>query len=472
MAVGFKGNHMDNWSDSELSGAAIESLGARRLTDLILRHARRDAALREDLRLALLAVGPVDRLTGHLTDAIQAIDTDPGDHDGLQSAGLAATLDRLRASIVADLLPRAPQAAAELLERLLRLDGGVLDRCDDPDGLIADVFRHTLADCGRSWLSLPPHPPQALAERVFELFADNNYGVRDDAVPAFKDALGPIGLDALEGLIRHRLGALSDDPGNGHEAELVRALIEIADARGDLESYIALHELAGTEAGAIADICERLVAAGRLDEALDRIQRTKLPDWRRDDLDRLRIDILDRLGRVREAQSLRRDLFARSLSPTVLDNYLAALPETERPAALDDAVALARSHADVHGALDLLVRHDLDAAAALVSDRVPDLNPQLYRVLRPAAERLAERHPLAAVLLFRHLAAFVLDQGQPAAYGYAVTDLQAAERLSGAVTDWMGHPPADPHRRQLVAKHRQKRAFWERMRDAGLDWRR
>lgn len=463
---------MDNWSDSELSGTAIESLGARRLADLLIRHARHDVALREDLRLALLAVGPADRLTSHLTDAIQAIEADPRDHDGLESAGLAATLDRLRASIVADLSPRAPQAAADLLERLLRLDGGVLDRCDDPDGLIADVFRHTLADCGRSWLSLPPQPLQALAERVFDLFAENNHGVRDDVVPAFKDALGPVGLDALEGLIRHRLGALSDDPGNGREAELVRALIEIADARGDLESFLALHELAGTEADAIADICERLVAAGRLEEALERTERTKLPDWRRSDLDRLRIDILDRLGRAREAQALRRDLFARSLSPTVLDTYLAALPDAERPAALDDAIALARGHADVHGALDLLVRLDLDAAAALVSDRVPDLNPQIYRVLRPAAEQLAESHPLAAVLLFRHLAAFVLDQGQSVAYGYAVKDLAAAERLSGAVTEWMGHPPADLHRRQLVAKHRQKRAFWERMRDADLDWRR
>ena len=463
---------MGDWSDVELTVDAVEALGVWRLAVLLVQHAERDAILREDLRMALLATGPTDQLAGVLTNAIRAVESERRYHDYTQSGGLAATLDRLRASIVADLLPRAPQPAADLLGRFLRLDCGVFERCDDSDGLIGDVFRQAVADCGRAWLAVPERDPRRLAELVFDLFAENDYGVRDDVVPAFRSSLGPVGLDALEGLIRHRLGALTDDPGSRHEAELIRALTEIADARGDLDGFIALHELAGTEASAVKDICERLVAAGRLEEALDRAQRAEVPDWRRGDVDRLRVDILHRLGRVEEAQALRRDLFARTLSPTILDDYLEALPAVERPAALGDAVALARRHADVHGALELLARLDLDTAAALVRERVQDLNAQLYRVLRPAAERLAERHPMAAVLLFRRLADSVLDQAQSLAYGYAVKDLEAAERLSAAVADWSGHPPADAYRRQVAAKHRQKRAFWERMRQAGLDWRR
>lgn len=462
---------MDDWTDVELSVESVEALGARCLADLLLRHAGRDAPLREDLRMALLATGPAERVAGALADAIHALEIDRRTYDGTESGGLAATLDRLRASIAADLLPLAPRAAADMFDRFLRLDRGVLERADDSDGLIADVFRHALADHGRAWLALPERDPRRLAELVFELFAENDYSVRDDVVPAFRDALGPIGLDALEGLIRHRLGALTDDPGSWREAELIRALTEIADARGDLDGFIALHELAGTEASAVKDICERLMAAGRLEEALDRARRAEVPEWRRGDVERLRIGILDRLGRTEDAQALRRDLFARTLSPTILDDYMAALPATERPAALGDAVALTRRHSDVHGALDLLTRHDLDAAAALVHERAHDVNAQLYRVLRPAAERLAERHPLAAVLLYRRLAESVLDQAESLAYGYAVKDLEAAERLSGAVADWSGHPPADAYRRQIVAKHRQKRAFWDRMRQAGLDWR-
>lgn len=462
---------MSDYGDVELCANAIKTLGAERLAVLLARHAGGDAALRAELRMALLAAGPAERLADALADALHGIEADRRYHDCTQSGGLAASLDRLRVSIVTDLLPRAPRLAVDLLEHFLRLDRGVFERADDSDGLIADVFRHALADYGRAWLSLPDRDPRRLAETAFDLFAENDYSVRDDVVPVFRDALGPVGLDALEGMIRHRLGALSDDPGSWREAELIRALSEIADARGDLDGFIALHELAGTEASAVKDICERLMAAGRLEEALERAQRAEVPEWRRGDVDRLRTDILARLGRIDQAQALRRDLFARTLSPTILDDYLGVLPAADRPEALSDAITLARSHADAHGALELLVRLDIDAAAALVRERVQDVNAQLYRVLRPAAERLAPRHPLAAVLLFRRLADCVLDQGQPPAYGYAVKDLAAADRLAAAVTDWAGHPPADAYRRHIVARHRQKRAFWERMRQAGLDWR-
>lgn len=465
---------MREWGELtvETVETALETLGGRRVAELLMRHAGRDAVLREDLRMAVLAAAPADRLADALNDAIAAVDADRRPCEHMESGGLAAALDRLRLSIVADVLPRAPQRAVDLLARFLRLDHGVFERCDDSDGLIGDVFRQAVADCGRAWAAIPERDPRRLAELVFELFAENDCSVRDDVVPAFRDALGPVGLDALEGLIRHRLGVLADDPGSWREAELVRALTEIADARGDLDGFIALHELAGTEASAVKDICERLVAAGRLAEALERAQDATVPEWRRADVDRLRVDILRNLGRLDEAQALRRELFANTLSPTILDDFLTALPETERPAALGDAVAIARRHANVHGALELLVGLDLDAAAALVGERIGDFNAQLYRVLRPAAERLAGRQPLAAVLLYRRLAESVLERGDVPAYGYAVRDLAAAERLAPAVTGWSGHPAADAYRQQILAAHRQKRAFWERMRQAGLDWRR
>jgi len=69
-------------------------------------------------------------------------------------------------TIVADLLPRQPRAAAEMLVRLLRLDRGVFDRADDSDGFIGDVFRQGVADCGRAWLLVPDRNPVVLARLV------------------------------------------------------------------------------------------------------------------------------------------------------------------------------------------------------------------------------------------------------------------------------------------------------------------
>jgi hypothetical protein len=442
---------MMDGNDVEFSVAAVEALGAARLAALIVDHAGRDAGFAQAVRLALTAVGPVDRLVAALNERLQALETDRRLFDNRESGALADSLDSLRQIISTELALRAPRAALTLLERFLRLDHSLFDRADDADGFVSDVFRHAVTDFGRLWSLVPDRDPALLAEQVFALFSDNRHSVRDDIIPAAKEALGLAGLDALERLIRE------DDPARAAEAsqwrpDRVRALIEIAEARGDLDGFIALHQVAGTEGLAVKDICERLIAAGRLVEALERVERAEVPEWQRGDTDRLRVEILERLGRHQEAQALRRDLFARTLSPSVLDDYLGWLPETERPAAWTDAVAVARQHEDVHGALTLLLRLDPAAAAELVHHRSQDLNPHLYRILRPAAERLCDDHPLAALLIYRRLADGVLDGKQKQFHDYAINDVKTAQTLAARVKDWRGHPTGETYQEQVSAK--------------------
>ncbi len=445
---------MMDGDDVEFSVAAIEALGAARLAALIVDHADRDTGVGQAVRLALMAAGPVDRLAATLADRLGAIEDDRRFFDNRDSGVLADALDHVRKAVMTELLPRQPRAAVALFDRFLRLDQSVFARTDDADGFIGDVFRSAVADFGRAWLSVSDRDPVALAELVFSLFSEDDCGVRDDIIPAFKDALGAVGLDALERLIRRRRDPLAVATGNPWQPDLIRALIEIAEARGDLDGFIALHRLAGTEDVAVKDICERLVAAGRLDEALDRVERTKIPDWQQSDVDRLRVEILERLGRHQEAQALRRDLFARTLSSSVLDDYLAWLPEAERPAAWTGAVELARRHDDVHGALVLLLRLDPAAAAELVHQRSQELNTHLYRVLRPAAERLSDSQPLAALLIYRRLADGVLDGKQMHFYDYAVNDVKTARSLAARVEDWRGHPDGEAYHAQVSAKLR------------------
>src|SRR6516165_605357 len=49
--------------------------------------------------------------------------------------------------------------------------------------------------------------------------------------------------------------------------------------------------------------------------------------------------------------------------------------------------------------------------------------------MRPVGDRLAETHPVAAILLYREMADTVLRRGQSPQYDHAVRDLVAAERL-------------------------------------------
>jgi hypothetical protein len=310
-----------------------------------------------------------------------------------------------------------------------------------------------------------------LAAEVFDLFTTDEYGARCEVITAFSEALGAAGLGELERLVREGLDRAVTGKHVYHQV-LTTALENIADARGDVDGYIAAQRLAGTEYVAVKEIGERLLAAGRLEEALHWVDRPDVPEHRRGDISLLKVEILDRLGRTEDAQAVRWSMFETSLSAGVLDEYFDRLPEDVVAEARQRAIATARRYPDVHQSLPLLAELNPDIAADLVHRRLGEIRGEAYWALRPVAERMTESHPLAAILLYRQMADAVLRRGQSQYYDHAVRDLIAAERLVPNVEDWLGHPPQEAYREQVATEHRQKRAFWEKMGRAGLSWRR
>ena len=454
----------------EITVEAVEALGARRLAEILVEHADRDTGLHQALRLALASQSSGDQLAQTLCKEIQRIASDRRFYGYRESSSLAADLDRVREAIVRDLLPQRPLAAAELLGRFIQLDATVFDRSDDSDGLIGDVLKQAIGDFGAAWAAAPDRDRVQLAHKVFAILTKDSYGVHGGVVIAFKEALGSEGLDELERLIR---GGLERCRTQGEEARtwpLTRGLQQIADARGDVDGFIAAHRLAGTERHALKDICERLIEAGRAAEALARIEQADVPAHRQWEIDDLRVRLLDLLGRHDDAQAVRWKMFTGSPSEHTLRAYLAHLPDGEHDKVRAAAVTLARRHREPHAALNLLIGLDLDEASDLVLTRIGELNGDLHSRLRAAAQALEADHPLAAVLLYRSMADAVLARAQSTQYEHAVRDLAAAERLVPAIGDWLGHPSQDAYREQVVASHRQKRTFWDRMKTAGLNW--
>jgi hypothetical protein len=457
--------------DEELMVEQVERLGARRLAEIVVNHCHRDERLHQIVRIALAASTPGGPLVKTLATEIDAVRASRHFYGYRESNVLAQELDRIRQGITEYLLPARPRAAAELLGRLIRLDANVYERADDSDGVIGDAIGEAVTDCGRAWVAVPERDPKILAAEVFDLFTTDEYGARSHVITAFSEALGTSGLDELECLVRERL----DHAATGrrdYERALTFALENIADARGDVDGYIAAHRLAGTENMAVKEIGERLLAAGRLEEALHWLDRPDVPEHKRGDIGRLKVDILDRLGRTEDAQAVRWLMFATSLSAGILDEYLGRLPEVVVAEARQRAIATACRHPDVHQSLHLLAELSPDIAADLVHKRLGEIRGEAYWVLRPVADRLTESHPVAAILLYRRMADDVLRRGRSQHYDHAVGDLVAAERLVPSVGDWLGHPPQEAYRQQVATDHRQKRAFWERMGRAGLSWRR
>lgn len=147
------------------------------------------------------------------------------------------------------------------------------------------------------------------------------------------------------------------------------------------------------------------------------------------------------------------------------------MPAEARPGVTEKAVAAAREHRDAYAALSLLSGIAPDAAAKLVCRRFQELSGDVDIVLRPASERLAASHPLAAVLLRRRIADAALTRARTQTYDRVVQDLLAAEQMAVQVVDWQGVPPQDSYREEVVRQHRAKTTFWAKMDAAGLSWR-
>ena len=132
-------------------------------------------------------------------------------------------------------------------------------------------------------------------------------------IAAFPEAFGPFGLDELERMVRGLDHAPAGKYGYRQRA-LTIALENIADARGDVDGYIAAQRLAGTEGVAVQDIGERLLAAGRLEEALQWLDRADIPEHKRGDIGPLKVDILDPRCQTEDAQAVRCSMLATSVS--------------------------------------------------------------------------------------------------------------------------------------------------------------
>ncbi len=463
---------MSGWDEGSPSPEEVAALGADRLAEILVDHAFHDPGLEQALRLALAARAShadLARILAGEVDAMSARRSRWSDGDGQD---LAHGIGRIRAAITRDLLSRAPRAAADLHMRLIRLHPAIIAQVRESDGVVGSATEDAVADFGAACAALPASDRRTLPAGVAALLLADDYGVCRRLIHACKDALGPEGLAELDQLFRAGLDGIGRAGGAQHRRTCLDGLAEVADAQGDVDAFIEAQHLAGTEDQAVVPIAERLVAAGRLEEALKGLEQATGGEHRIGSLDDLRVEVLDRLGRGDDAQAVRWGVFLRTLSGSMLDAYLERLPAEARPSVKEKAAGAAREHRDAHAALSLLSNLLPDAAAGLVSCRLKEFSGDLDIVLRPASERLAVRHPLAAILLRRRIVDAALARVRTQSYGQVVKDLIATEELAAQVADWQGFPSQDAYRMEVARRHRAKTTFWARMNAAGLNWRR
>ncbi len=383
--------------------------GAEALAAILLDCAGRDIDLLDRLRLSVAARKGPDALAAVTASRIRALVDDRTFYDWRTAGILADRISHLR-GLIADGF-EDPEIAAGLLADLVATSSTVMARVDD-SGRVGGAFGDTVAAWGAACARIPARDTEALAVLVLHEINTDHYGVKHDVLPAFREALGPTGLVTLRGLIQLELGR-----DTAASWRWLHALQQIADGLGDVDGFIAAVEAGGRPERQAVDVASRLVAAQRPGEALDWLDRADTGTGLAADV---RIDALSALGRMEEARIVRWKEATEYLRLEHYRIYAEALAVDEREVVPQLAVAAAMVHNDTGAAIAFLLDLPDEAAAErLVVTRYPELDGRCYATLLPLADRLAERHPLASVLLYRVLAEAILDARRSPAYRHA-----------------------------------------------------
>jgi hypothetical protein len=187
-------------------------------------------------------------------------------------------------------------------------------------------------------------------------------------------------------------GADPDDGSRGANQRwpLAQRLMTLADLEYDPDAYIAAVHAGGPEDRHASEIAKRLIDAKRPAEALQWLEKPRRRGQEADNTDvDLRIAALAALEREDEVQALRWVTFEQMLSIGHLRAYLKGLPDFEDFDAEQKALAIAAGHKLADLALEFMAGWPaLDRAAALVRDRITDLDGRAYETPRPAAQAL------------------------------------------------------------------------------------
>lgn len=476
-------------SNKTLNTKNLEALGAERLAALLLEISTGNAAAKRRLRMELAGALSPGELAKEVRKRLATIARSRSFVDWQGVSSLAGDLEAQHQAIV-DVVGKAdPDEALDLLWRFMALAGPVFDRCDDSNGTVGAVFEAACADIGALALRAK-RDPTGLAERAYDaLMGNNGYGVFDALIASLAPALGSTGLEHLKqrmvGLSqrpvqrpsdkhREQIGwsmsgpIYADEVAEQSRASTVRlALLDIADAQGDVDAFIGQYDAATRKAPQIAaEIAQRLLGAGRADEALRTLdaaehRKSDAVGWSDFAWDDARVVVLDALGRGDDAQLMRWNCFERALSAHHLRAYLKKLPDFDDIEAEDRALIYAEGFRYPIMALKFLIDWPaLERAARLTLAATAKWDGNRYETLDPAAEALAAKYPLAATVLLRAMIDFTLSHSRSSRYQHAARHMTDCAALASVIADFGAVEDHAHYEARVHREHGRKLAFW------------
>jgi hypothetical protein len=481
--------------DTKLTLENLEKLGVKRLAQLLHEAALAVPTIKRSLATELAATGGTKQAASEIRKRLKALARSKAFVDWQNRGNLRDDLNAQLHLIELHISGQDAAEAADLLWEFMALANSVFERCDDSSGTIIGIFKQAIVMLGEVAVRAKTDPG-SLANKVSDCALINNYGQFDGVIPALQTALGSEGLNCLKRAMQEVLaeekaaipkseqkvfGWSSQGPIYQHDIRhstrkrsAQMALRDIADAEGDADAFAASYEAKTKKVPAIAaDIAERLLKAGRQEEALavlngaDRDEKKSgkhdLMDFIQPDLswEDIMIKTLEAMAEKNKAQAMRWQCFERYLSARHLREHLKKLEDFEDSEAEGRALKFVENH-EIHKlALWFLVKWPaLHHAARLVLRHAGKWDGNSYETLTQAAEALSGRHPLAATVLLRAMIDDTLKNARSTRYKHAARHLLECSSLAAKIGDHHGQQTHEAFVQAIKSAHAKKASFW------------
>lgn len=380
----------------------LVGLGAERLAEILVGVAATRPEVKRRLRMELAAEQGAEHLILEIDRRLASLATSKSKVSWRQRPTFVRDLDGLRILIAERLAGLDRAAALSRLWPFMDVARRVGLRVRDRDGTLAAVFEQAAGDIGAL---IGQVEDERTVEALVAALAANPGPWADWLPAALRQASPGLAAAALR-RISEREGAT---PG---WMTLIR---QLADAAGDLDAYRSTYTAAALKTPAVAaEVAQRLLAAGRLEEAGRLLEaagpragkpwtgRAAEPDF---DWETAWIDYLERSGQAEAAQAARWASFERTLSVARAREFTRRLKDFEDVEAEGRAFELAAGHPDAQRGLQFLMDWPaLPEAAAMIHARAEELRVSDAEAHAWAA-KLRGRQPAAAHLLLRKAAA-------------------------------------------------------------------
>ncbi|OBZ92676.1 hypothetical protein ADU59_25135 [Pararhizobium polonicum] len=461
---------------AKLDRDGLTALGLERLIEIALDEAALNTSFKKRLNAALAGIGGAAGVAKLIDSRLTALEKSGTRIRWQKERAFGNDLDSISASIVKEFGAVDPGMALERLIRFVFGYEGISERVNDSSGRIAGIYVQACEAAAR----LAPRVPVDQQARIPPLLTPglrgmDYHGVRTLLAVRIAAALSP---DVLKAWDETLAAAMKIPAGTTFLPAIVHVRRAIADARGDLNAYVAIEESLPEALREPVVVAERLYAAGRHAEALIWVRKprkSRIGFARRVDIlsgdmkplpdkDRLEAAILDGMKDRAASQAVRWKIFEQGLDAGILREYIAKAGDFEEFEALDKAFAFVESYREPHAALRFyLAWPRLDLAARYVVARWGVWEGEFYEFLLPAAEAFETDYPAAATALYRALLDRIIGRGLSEAYGYGadyLARLSALAKRPGGNDGLMSHADyvADL-RRQHIRRH----GFWDRI---------